>query len=112
MIYGALETIICSIICFFTSSFKCIDHQDIKDHLGKFTLNDEDFGFGGGNYFDKFIFYNRKLIDFCDLKEILFEVLIIALDSLNFFYLNIFFILVIKYLSPVHVIFSYSIYYL
>ena len=56
--------------------------------------------------------YIRKLIDFCDLKEILIEVLIVALGSLTFFLYKYFFILVIKYLSPVHIIFSYSIYYL
>ena len=112
MIYGVFGTIISSIICFFTSSFKCIEDQDIKDYLCKVTLNEDNFGFGKGNYFDKFSFYIRKLIDFCDLKEILIEVLIVALGSLTFFLYKYFFILVIKYLSPVHVIFSYSIYYL
>ena len=112
MIYGVFGTIISSIICFFTSSFKCIEDQDIKDYLCKVTLNEDNFGFGRGNYFDKFSFYIRKLIDFCDLKEILIEVLIVALGSLTFFLYKYFFILVIKYLSPVHIIFSYSIYYL
>ena len=109
MIYGAFGVIICSIICIFTSNFKCIDHQDIKDYLCKVTLNKDNTG---GNYFDKFSFYIKKLIHFCDLKEILVEILIIALGSSTFFLYKYFFILVIKYLSPVHAIFSYSIYYL
>lgn len=109
MIYGAFGAIICSIICIFTSNIKCIDHQDIKDYLCKATLNKDNTG---GNYFDKFSFYIKKLIHFCDLKEILVEILIIALGSSTFFLYKYFFILVIKYLSPVHAIFSYSIYYL
>ena len=49
---------------------------------------------------------------FCDLKKVLIEILIITLGSSTFFLYKYFFILVIKYLSPVHAIFSYSIYYL
>ena len=109
MIYGVFGAIICSIICIFTSSFKCIDNQDIKDYLCKVTLNEDNIE---GNYFDKFSFYIKKLLYFCDLKDVLIEILIIALGSSTFFLYKYFFILVIKYLSPIHAIFSDSIYYL
>jgi len=109
MIYGAFGAIICLIICIFTSIFKCTENQDLKNYFCKVTFNETNIE---GNYFDNFDIYTTKLTHFCNLKEVLIEILIIILGSLSFSLYKYFFILVIKYLSPVHATFSFSIYYL
>ena len=114
--YGIIGTAICLIICIVTSSFECTEEKNIKEYLCKIS----EVAFNGTNYFynntsnssyfDQFGIYFSILSYSDNYKEIAIEIFLVFLGIITFFFYKYFFLLVIKYLSPIHAIFSFSIY--
>ena len=117
--YGILGTIICSICCTITTFFKCekIEDEDHKDDIYDFICLVEDnitytdisnttniINKTEKNiYFDSFKLYFKL---FSDDWEIFKEILIIIFGFISFFFSAYFTIQVIKYLTPVYLVFS------
>ena len=112
MIYGFLGTIICSIVCFITTFTKCEeisndkkDFKDFYDYICKVRTNNAHHTY---KYFDN---YNKFYEDFKNTKfrQILMKII---LGSIFVFLTKYYSILVIKNLTPVHLIFSFPLYYI
>ena len=102
--YGLIGTIFYSIICIVTTFLKCNDNAkelNIKDYFCKIEKNNI-------TYFESFSVYFTTTKE---VKEILFEIAVVLLGMLTFFYYKYNSIMIIKYLSPAHVIFLIPIYY-
>ena len=110
MIYGLLGIILCSIVCTFTTLLECEEttsnNKNLYDYICvvKDTINNTDNNSTTHlKYFDNFKSY------FTNLN--LFELTIFF--QIIFFFLNKYFsILIIKYLTPVHLILSIPAYYI
>ena len=102
--YGFIGTIFYSIICIVSTFLKCKDNEkdlNIKDYFCKIEKNNI-------TYFESFsVYFTTTKED----KEIIFEILVVLLGMLTFFYYKYYSIMIIKYLSPPHVIFLIPIYY-
>ena len=97
MIYGIFGAIISFIICIITTFVECknnIDIADIYNYICKVNNNNT-------LYFD----------DFKDIKYDLISILRTVFGSIFFYFNKYFSILIIKYLTPVHLIFSIPVYY-
>jgi hypothetical protein len=115
MIFGLLGTIICSITCVITTIFKCKEYKifggskDISDdicrvnntHLINSTEN-------YNTYFDNFLIYYSSIKNKSDFFK---ELFIIVAGMITYFYSQYNCLMVIKYLTPVYIIFSIPIYY-
>jgi hypothetical protein len=119
--YGIAGAIISTLICIITTFVKCDDIKspiDIYDYICKIPYNNEtqnNFTYYE-RYFDSFIFYINTFRgkinkDFHSI-EVLYEIIIIILGVLTFFFYKYFSILVIQNLTPVYLIFSNPIYFL
>ena len=111
MIYSIIGIIICSIACTITTFFKCEEIEkdsplDIYDYLC-IVNNIDNKKNKTRKYFDNFSVYFRGQ----NTNQPLLELLIIP--QIIFFYINKYFdILIIKYLTPVHLIISFPVYYI
>ena len=98
--YGILGTIIYIIFSIIITQFKCepnsINDCNVYNYICKVKENDSYYIDSFNNYFSN---YNG-------LSEIIREIIVIILGIITFFLNKYFSIMVIKYLSPVHVIFS------
>ena len=97
MIYGIFGAIISFIICIITTFVECknnIDKADIYDYICKVNNNNT-------LYFD----------DFKDIEYDLLSILRTVFGSIFFYFNKYFSMLIIKYLTPVHLIFSIPVYY-
>ena len=106
MVYGLIGTLLYSIICTVTTCAECkfIDNNntsELSDYICKVNNTDnislhlENFN----TFFNNFNKLNKP-------GEIILEIFVIILGILSFFINKYFTILIIKYLSPIHVIFS------
>jgi hypothetical protein len=115
MIFGLLGTIICSITCIITTIFSCKEYKifggskDISDdicrvnntHLINSTEN-------VNTHFDNFLFYYSTIKNESDFFK---EFIIVVAGMITYFYSQYNCLMVIKYLTPVYIIFSIPIYY-
>ena len=102
MVYGFFGTIVYTIISIVGTSFKC---PSIKDDSNMFKylckVNNTD------NTSIHLEHIGRYVSDYnSDISIILFEIFVIFLGIISFFSKNYFSILIIKYLTPVHLIIS------
>ena len=117
--YGILGSIICLVSCIITTFVKCKSTEnnnkvkkedDILDFIC--LVNDNITDSTGQNetelYFDSFKLYFKK---FSRDLDILYEIIILISGIVTFFLSNYFAIQVIKYLTPVYLIFSNPIFF-
>ena len=104
MIYGLMGTLISSIICIITTFIECKNEEDkldIYDYICKVKYNNK-------LYFDSFTAIQQSL----EKKDYKWITILKTFFGIIFFYFNKYFsILIIKYLTPVHLIFSFPVYY-
>ena len=106
IIYGFIGTIICSIICIITSLNKCknLNSQnkaDFFDYICKVEYENK-------TYIDNFqIFYNT----ISKKKSTFIEILKTCIGIIFFFFNKYYSMLIIKNFTPVHLIFSFPVYY-
>ena len=106
MIYGLFGTIICSVICIISTFIKCKDlnaqnKADFFDYVCKVEYDNK-------TYLDNFkIVYNT----ITKKKSPLIEILKTCFGILFFFFNKYFSIFIIKNFTPVHLIFSFPVYF-
>ena len=107
MFYGFISTLINIIICTIATFSKCKNgnqEKEITDYFCKVkeirTKN---------TYYDNFNIYFHTTDD---AKDIIFEILVEILAALSYFLYKYFSMMIIKYLSPAHLIFLLPFYYL
>ena len=104
MIYGLMGTLISSIICIITTFIECKNEEDISDiydYICKVKYNNK-------LYFDSFMAIQQSL----EKKDYKWITILKTFFGIICFYFNKYFsILIIKYLTPVHLIFSFPVYY-
>ncbi len=121
--YGLLGTIVCTIICTISTFVECHKSGEVKeisDYICKIPYKDENSNNTNQTkfnkiYLDSFIYYYKTFSgdiseDFSK-KEIVYEIIIIICGIITFFFQKYFSILVIKYLTPVHLIISVPVFY-
>ena len=114
MIFGLMGSIICTIIGLITTFVKCEDitnpndnkKEDIYDFFCKIYNKKLD---NDTTYFDNFIFYIKNYKT--NAIDIIKELIIVISGIITYFFFQYYSILVIKYLTPIHLIFSNPIYY-
>jgi len=94
--YGIIGIILSSIAGIITTFYKCPSNEFFSQ-ICKVKLTDEPI------YFDNFIVYYQKF-DYLEILRIIF-------GALLFFFSKYFSLLIIKYFSPIHLIFSFPIYF-
>lgn len=115
--YGILGTIICLIACGITTFFKCQSYEennDINKNIYDYIcLVQENITDSNNNNKTKIYFDNFKLYfkTFSSDIELLKEISILILGFITFFFSAYFTIQVIKYLTPVFLVFSNPIYF-
>lgn len=105
-IYGLFGTILYSIICTITSIFECKDSNEpknISDYLCSYNDTNKN-----KTYFASFPLYFKAINEFGYLYV---ENIVIILGMILFFFYKYYQIMIIKYLSPIHLIFLTPIYY-
>ena len=105
MIYGLMGAVISSIICMITTIFECKDIEnktDIYDYICKVKYN-----ITNKLYFDNFNAFPQTFQD-----KRLIKILKTVLRIICFYFNKYFSILIIKNLTPIHLIFSFPVYYL
>lgn len=119
---GLIGTIICTLICIVSTFVECYDnikHIEITDYICRIPYNEQNIKkaqtTSNKKYLDSFIIYFKELTgknndDNYSSIEILYEIIIILSGMVTFFFQKYFSILVIKYLTPVHLIFSFPIF--
>ena len=105
IMYGIIGSIISLFICTITTFIKCNDEKDIFRRICRVEEEDSNPNI----YLDNFKLYFEKFDS--NAKDIFIELAIFFLGFITFFLYVYFSILVIKYLTPVHLIFSSPIYY-
>ena len=109
MIYSAMGTIICTIVCTITTFEKCEETKDSKKDIYDYfclvsnTNRDSKITI---KYFDNFKIYASNA------GNAFLEILRILLEIVFFFFNKYFSILIIKFFTPVHLIISFPVYYL
>lgn len=115
MIFGLLGTIICSITSIITTIFRCKEYKifggskDISDDICR--VNNTHLINSTENvkiHFDNFLFYYSTIKNESDFFK---EFIIIIAGMITYFYSQYNCLMVIKYLTPVYIIFSIPIYY-
>jgi len=114
MVYGLMGTIISIIFCIITTYSKCVEGIEIKEnfkygHDYVCIVQEPNSNFTKLNkYIANFKIY---LNDFNTTGEIITEIIIVILKIVSFFLQKNFTLKIIKHLTPIHVIFSFPIYY-
>ena len=106
IMYGIIGSIISLFISIITTFIKCNDEKKFFRHICRVEEEDSNPKI----YFDNFKLYFENFDS--NAKEIFIELAIIIFGFITFFLSVYFSILVIKYLTPVHLIFSSPIYYI
>ena len=116
--YGIIGTIICAIISTVSTFVKCRDifeEFDINDYICKIPYHENGTHIKKEKYFESVSYYYRtfkgEISDEFKQIEIFYEIIIIFGGIITFFFEKYFSILVIKYLTPVHLIFSIPLFY-
>ena len=106
MIYGLLGSILSSIACIITTFVKCEEtksnNKDIYDYICIDQINDHNNT--TSKYFDNFFIYYKNL-NFSEILKLLYQVFC-------FFFYKYFSMLIIKFLTPVHLILYIPNYYI
>ncbi len=101
IVFGILGTILYFIFTIVVSKFNCEHYSDYDYHIYNYICKVKN---NNNYYIDSFYnYFNNYKSGFF---EIIREIIVIILGIFAFFFNKLFSILVIKYLSPVHVIFS------
>ena len=102
IVFGIIGTIFYLFICIIINFTKCSSY--LSDNLCKIFSDPDDFD--SDSYIDNFGIYFKNF-----KKGVISEIIIILLGIITFFLYYYFSLLVLKLLSPIHVIFFYAIYY-
>ena len=117
--YGLIGTIACALTTVISTFIKCnnnLKEIEISDYICKIPYQGTDKKFNtSGKYLENFFLYFKTFKgeinkDFKKI-EILYEIIIIIAGIITFFFVRYFSVLVIKHLTPVHLIFSIPIFY-
>jgi len=110
MTYGLIGLSITSIFCLITTFIKC--YEGVKDtqklNICKVTENDQTFYYDSFSIYFKLLFGNKN----DKVKEIVIELIEVPIGIISNFFAVYLYVLIIKILTPVHIICSYSLYYL
>ena len=117
--YGIIGTITCSLVSILTTFVKCKDineDYDLYDYICRIPYNGTDKKNKDNQlYFENFIYYYEtfkgEMNNNFKKIEILYEFIIIFAGIITFFFEKFFSVLVIKKLTPVHLIFSIPIFF-
>ena len=123
MLYGLFGTIIYTIICFITTSVECASpsifskSNSTSNYLCKVPFNntikvddiENNLTENGALYLDNFSIY-FKTFKYSSYIEITKEIIIILLAGITYFYYKYFCLMIIKFLSSIHYIFSNEVY--
>ena len=99
MIYGIMGTVFYSGICILTTHFKCKENDD-KINISDYFCRISEEGKNYTTYYDNFSVYFKVTKK---TKEEIIELCVIILGMISFFLQKYFSIMIIKYLTPVHV---------
>jgi len=107
LFYGIISSIICLIGCIISSNIKCIDEEDFKGitYICRVSNNNN-------TYYDHFQKYFKDI--WKDKREIWINIIYVILLLIKIFLsflVNLFSLLIIKYLSPEYLICSYYAFY-
>jgi len=104
MIYGFLGTIIYSIICIIATFTVCPkDYNNIFDYI----CETKDYK-NNKTYFSNFILYYNNFL----AKNLLPEIITVTFGILGFFFYKYFSLMILKNLTPIHLVFSLPLYYI
>jgi hypothetical protein len=111
MITGLVGIVMNLIVCIVSTYIKCFNVEFSQNlcQVSKFYFKDEN-KIPKNKYYENFFIYFDDL-NHLDTANFLLEILSFLLGSIFYFSYYFFYILVIKYLTPVHVSFTNSIYY-
>jgi hypothetical protein len=118
MFYGLIGAIIYILIGIISSLVECYDTKDfeLSDYICKVPFNDKEnsLNITSKKYFENFFYYYKIIsgkynTDYSSL-EILYEMIVVLSGTIAFFFQKYFAILVIKFLTPVHLIVSIPIF--
>ena len=107
LIYGFFGTIISIIACLITTFVNCGEigtRKNINDYICKIQYNNK-------KYFDSFIAYYYSFEVDNKILNILFEIFKNIFASIFFFAQKYFSIKIIEHFNPIHLIFSFPVYY-
>ena len=104
-LYGLIGTIFFTIICIISTFFKC---KDIDEDNQNFYDNICSIKHDKKLYFENFFAFIET--ETC-AKEIILEVLAVIVGMISFYFYKFYSMMIIKYLSPVHITFLTPIYY-
>ena len=116
VIYGLMGTIICITISLVSTFIKCkniTDEIQFNDYICYLTNNiykNDNSTNSTELYFESFKLYFKKFSNI-DTKEIFFEIIFIILLMIVYFFDKYFYVLIIKKLSAVHVVFTCPLYF-
>ena len=118
--YGIMGTIICTLVSIISTYIKCEDFNNneinLYDYICKIPYNGSDINeTPNARYFESFTIYFDTLLGRVNTKyenkEIIYEIVIIVLGMISFFFHKYFSIKVIQQLTPVYLILSNPILY-
>jgi hypothetical protein len=119
--YGIMGTIICTLVSIISTYIKCEDFNNneinLYDYICKIPYNGSDINVTlNARYFESFTIYFDTLLGRVNTKyenkEIIYEIVIIVLGMISFFFHKYFSIKVIQQLTPVYLILSNPILYI
>ena len=111
MISGLIGTVMNLIVCIVSTYIKCLNVEFGQNlcKVSKFNFKVEDNN-PKEKYYENFFIYFEDL-SHLDTTDISLEIISFLLGSICYFFYYFFYILVVKYLTPVHLSFTNSIYY-
>ena len=107
--YGIVGAIISSITCIITTYVNCKNIKDINNNY-EYICNVYYYNDKNTKYFDSFLIYFETFKNTVWFEKII-EIFIIIAGIIFLFFHKFYYVLVIKYLTPVHLIFSIPIFY-
>ena len=104
--YGFIGTIFYTIIVTITTFIKCKNNQDLgpTDYLCSFKKEEE----SNITYFASFYIYFKIT---SSIRQIFYEIIIVILSMITFYFYKYYSLMIIKYLTPIHLIFLSPIYF-
>ena len=118
--YGLMGTIFCTIVSTVSTFIPCNDNKEeheISDYICKVPYKDPNTNYSVSDhkYLENFNYYFKtfegEIGENFKKSEIIIEIVIIISGLVTFFFEKYFSVLIIKNLTPVHLIFSYPIFY-
>ena len=103
-LYGLIGTIFYTLIGIISTIFKCKEDNDIKnfyDYICNIVYEDN-------KYLENFISFFTTTIS---IKEILIEIIAVFFGMVSFYFYKFYLLSIVKFLSPVHLIFLTPVYY-